>query len=275
MNFWIVIFCTILSISAHELGHAFAMLRHDVKIKSICLLGFGPKLFEFRLTRWFGDVPIEIRLIPIGASVKPMDGPRESNPFRNLSFMARSEIAGAGIINNTALACLFLLLGTVCNGLEHGFLPRQIVLVLTCLVFAITCLKWQRWLSPLIPLVGIITISTILFSIFKGTSTPAETIGGPIETVHFIRKESVQFHGLFDVFGFSGILSLSIGLVNCFPFLPLDGGHIMDAWIKKMIGAKRYERSEILITTLLIAPGLLFILSVLGHDIYKFIASFF
>lgn len=275
MNFAIVLFCVILSIPIHELGHAFAMLRHGVKIERICLLGFGPKLFEFRLTRWFGDVPIELRLFPLGASVMIARKQPNNKSMRDLPFITRSEIAGAGVINDMVMACLYIFIANMCYEYLFGIQLRQTLAALACLIIGFVCLKWQRWISPIIPFIGALMIGITLALILQGALTTTEALSGPIETVKDIRKESVTFKNIHEAFGFAGVITFSIGLLNCFPIFPLDGGQIADAWIKKLLGEKRYARFETPITIALSLPGAFLIIFVLGHDLYKFILDLF
>jgi membrane-associated protease RseP (regulator of RpoE activity) len=275
MNFWIVILCSLIAISLHELGHAFAMLRHGVKIKSICLLGFGPKILEFRLRRWFGDVPIEIRLLPIGASVAAESGVEEFAKLHNRPFLDRIEICGAGIINNAAFA-IFLFAASVTvhenNFGEWAFvLPR--VLISAALIFIL--LKWQKWISLTIPLVGLAMLGFIIYLVTKNVMSISDTIAGPIETVKFVDKMSEKTNGIADALFLAGGISFALAAGNCFPFFPFDGGLASDAWIQKLMGDARYKKSENFISALLIIPGYLFMLIVLCGDIFKFISSFF
>ncbi len=63
----------LVSIALHELGHAMKMKKHGIEIKEISLLGFGPRLFSFKWRKMFGEVPLSIRLIIIGAFVRPTE----------------------------------------------------------------------------------------------------------------------------------------------------------------------------------------------------------
>jgi regulator of sigma E protease len=52
-----------------------------------------------------------------------------------------------------------------------------------------------------------------------------------------IGHEAVD-HGWRDAFLLLGLVSLSLGLINLFPFLPLDGGHIFWAIVEKLRGGR-------------------------------------
>src|SRR5919205_1067870 len=89
----------VVSIVVHELGHAFAMRRYGVELDEICLLGVaGPVLLSFYLRKVFGETPLTIRMIPLGAFVRPTEeGAQTAGALPYLKF---AHIMGAGIANN-------------------------------------------------------------------------------------------------------------------------------------------------------------------------------
>jgi len=262
----LIIFC--LAMALHELGHAFAMKRNNVPIKKICLVGFGPKICEFRLTRWFGDTPIEIRAIPIGASVTMGKVGNKEIELTALPFRTAMEIFSAGIIANFASAFACLIIPTIYKWYEIGELMRGVLWSLLLLTITFVLLKYQRWIALFIPLVGIAMFGIILYAIFFNNVPTTTVISGPIETVEVFHKMQAKKDGFIDAWKFASVLSLALGLSNSLPFLPFDGGHTLNGWIQKIIGHKRYNRFKTAITTSLLAPGLLLIVFAIGRDIY-------
>ncbi len=110
----VIIFAFLLfvsTISIHELGHALLMKRYNVQMKEICLFGVGPKITQFYWRTIFGNTPLTVRLIPLGAFVRTEDGAIE-----NLEFYEESEhIFAGGVAFNFLYASL---LGLVCSNLR-------------------------------------------------------------------------------------------------------------------------------------------------------------
>jgi regulator of sigma E protease len=112
-------------------------------------------------------------------------------------------------------------------------------------------------------------VGAMLLGIQYGRETPIETMGEAVDfageqigsvasrTFHifshiFESKEREQLHGVVGIsrvgneaidlgptaaFLLLGLVSLSLGLINLLPFLPLDGGHIFWALVEKVRGA--------------------------------------
>jgi regulator of sigma E protease len=75
------------------------------------------------------------------------------------------------------------------------------------------------------------TVSTIA-RIFEPEQR--KQISGPVGTSDALHS-AIEFDARTAI-GLLGIISLSIGLINLFPFLPLDGGHIFWSLVEKMRG---------------------------------------
>ena len=74
-----------------------------------------------------------------------------------------------------------------------------------------------------------------------------EQISGIVGTAE-ITRQSIEFD-LRQAFGILGLISLSLGLINLLPFLPLDGGHIFWSLVEKVRGKRAslaaMERSSV------------------------------
>ncbi|MGZ5308767.1 MAG: site-2 protease family protein, partial [Solirubrobacterales bacterium] len=65
-------------------------------------------------------------------------------------------------------------------------------------------------------------------------SEQRKQISGPVGTGDALH-EAIGFDARLAI-TFLGIISLSLGLINLFPFLPLDGGHIFWSLVEKLRG---------------------------------------
>ena len=85
----------------------------------------------------------------------------------------------------------------------------------------------------------------VLAGIFR--SETREQISGVVGTTE-ITRQSIEFD-LRQAFGVLGLISLSLGLINLLPFLPLDGGHIFWSVLEKIRGKRAslaaMERSSV------------------------------
>jgi len=61
--------------------------------------------------------------------------------------------------------------------------------------------------------------------IFKGNTSIKETFGGPIMIAKSANQQAKM--GLPNFVGFMALLSISLALINIFPFPALDGGHLL------------------------------------------------
>lgn len=260
----------LLSISAHELGHAYAMKRNRIPLREICILGFGPKLLVFHLRRWFGETPISIRLIPLGASVRPLE---EDDPFGNLKFSQRTYIYGAGIIANFFLAGLFWI--AVCvliNDFHHRFWIAVGLMVIGVL---------PKISSYLIPCIGIFFLAFLVYFTFSRPLKQFQEDNGSVVLItQEIHKAAADDHQtplnirLAKVVNLAAIISFSLAIFNSFPLSILDGGKIFQDIITSRFRKRR--RLAIYIFQIMTAiPLLAFILSALSADVVRLVKLIF
>ena len=74
----------------------------------------------------------------------------------------------------------------------------------------------------------------VLAGIFQAEKR--EQISGIVGTTE-VTRQSIEFD-LRQAFGILGLISLSLGLINLLPFLPLDGGHIFWSTVEKIRGKR-------------------------------------
>lgn len=205
-----------LSISFHELGHALAMRKYNIKLDRMSILGFGPVLFSFKWRKVFGETPLEIRTIPLGAFVTP-----SSNfSLYRLTYKQYSHIMFAGCSMN-------FLFAVVLNCISLLFVP---ILTTKFLIINIICLLLGLFPRRLFAVGVFISLfccvgffSSVLADIFANTLQVEEY--GSVVT---ISKEAVKHsQTIAESLNYAAIISIGLGIVNCFPLFPLDGGRIV------------------------------------------------
>jgi regulator of sigma E protease len=100
-------------------------------------------------------------------------------------------------------------------------------------------------LQEAIAMAGMIVVA--LFSLFRdlflGSGVP-EGLAGPVGIVHQASSNNLLEQGWLAVLGFSGMLSLNLGIMNILPIPALDGGRILFILLEKFIGKKRVQKFE-------------------------------
>ncbi len=252
-----------LSLSAHELGHAFAMRKYGVKIQTISLFGLGPSIATFKLRRWFGDTPVHIKLIPIGAYVAPAN----NNYLEDLTYSQKIHIFGAGIIANILFAGI--LLAIWCLGIGKTD-PTTLVLVGVTILVGLFPKITSHFVLP----VGFFLLFIIVWDIamtttggFMGFHNQMMKDNGSIITIgHHIIKESTTF---LRTVKFAAFISFAVGVTNALPLVPLDGGHIANALISRFSGRHTLPRTIYSIITSVLFFYLVF--TAIGADIIKIV----
>jgi membrane-associated protease RseP (regulator of RpoE activity) len=260
---WLVLgVCFVLTVTLHEVGHAVYMRRNGVSIKEICVLGMGPVIFEFRLP-YFGDTPVRVRAIPIGAFVLP--DKRGLETIKQASFLARGEIYGAGIVANIAVAVgLFGFAVAISAGNHFG----GVLICAVCLLGSWGLMAAVRWISISLPFIGLGLLAWTAQGLFAGKTKVGTTVAGPITIAHYFASQvhthpsSVQAGLLLGV-----LLSLVLGMGNLFPFMPFDGGHLCKNLLRKLVGELYFPRMESIANYAFLIPGAILIGLALGSDI--------
>ena len=257
------------SFSAHELGHAFAMRRYNVPIARISLFGFGPKLFTFRARKFFGDTPISICLIPLGAYVEPV--------FPHIDLLSTKQqghIYGGGVIASILYTGILMVI--------FSLITPDVILLRAGLVSGILLLigLFPRITWRIVPWIGFAILVLLLYMLY---SSPAEfqknngsvvTIGQEMAktaaaippTITFIEKLSRMLE-------FVIALCLGVGVVQALPLIPLDGGRIVLAYLEKWF-PNHWKLVEKIFTVITVIPFILLVISALTGDLLRIINMF-
>ena len=216
---FLVVFTTVVLV--HELGHFLAARKAGVKVYEFSIgFPFSPKiatLFRHRETEF------TLRLFPLGGFVSfSKDGDEDAKDLFGTSPLNRALILSAGSLSNIGFA--FLVLIFVFSLGKH--LPvTQSILSSAETIWAV--------------IVGTIEF---LVKTFSGHGS-WEGLTGPVGIAALAGKAAAK--GLLNILYFTGMLSLSLGIMNLIPFPALDGGQIMMLLIetirKKPLSVKTYQ----------------------------------
>jgi membrane-associated protease RseP (regulator of RpoE activity) len=227
-----VILLLCLSVSLHELGHAFAMRKYGIQIQEICLLGLGgSKLISFKIRKLFGETPITIRSFILGGFVAPTYFGRLR--VYCLEYDKAGHIYGGGIAVNFLFGSFLLLT----HSLIEGQIDTKSVWT-TCILLALGLLP--RYTFRLYPILGLY----ILFGVFNDlASSSAATVSLTGRGVKSIRSIAMNSDSFSETLYLGGWISVALGIINCIPVLPADGGRI----IERMLCSISYKHRKLII----------------------------
>lgn len=273
---FLAIFLSLFAISIHELGHALKMRKYGVEIKEISLLGFGKVLFEFRLPFWFGDTPIYIKRILLGASVEPTEKGQEQ--IKALPYRAFADIYGAGIIANTAyIFLLFAFLG-VAGAIRNFGSNSETTLSVLGIVAVLVVTAYLLWKGAhyvsayLFPIFSIAIFFLVAYTILSISSfkEAQDAVGGPVGVVNIGTKVYDAYIGLASPIMTAGVVSFALGTTNLLPLIPLDGGHII-LRIVRAVFPSRYGALEPYLQYSMVSLVLLLVGIALFSDISRIV----
>lgn len=205
----------------HELGHFITARKAGIKVYEFSLgFPFSPRLLTLFRHK---ETAFTLRLLPIGGFVAFSQGDDEDGDgLFAASCTKRALVLSAGSLFNIIFA--FILFVTV------FVLDRHIPLMDAVLLSAKT--------------VWAITSGTIaiFLNIFTGQGT-MEGLSGPVGIA--VMAGRAAHTGISSLFYFTGVLSMSLGIMNLLPLPALDGGHVLMLFIeairKKPVHPKIYQ----------------------------------
>lgn len=242
---FVVVFSIIVLV--HELGHFIVARRSGVKIYEFSLgFPFSPRLctlFRHRETHF------TLRLLPLGGFVRfSKVGDDETTELFETSPLNRALILSAGSFFNVVFAFLI-------------FLPLLVFGNHLHFIDAVSASVQTLW-AILSGTVG------FLLNLLKGQGG-MEELAGPVGIAVMAGKAANN--GILNLFYFTGVLSMSLGIMNLFPLPALDGGQLLMLLIetirRKPLGLRTYQAVN------LIGFALFIVLSVLVtyRDIIKLV----
>lgn len=248
---FLVITTIILSLVVHELGHAIEMKKRGIEIEE---MGIGIKIpwlaLAFKST--YFDCPVYISPLLLGAYVKPT--PAGKKTMEGLDYKDQAIIYGAGVWMNFSFTLFLLIISIFVK-------PLPMVGAIALSVCLVVILMKNFFCRYVILLIGIASLGLLAY-IF--VSAPIqETVGGPASVFRHASEAKTLAQGLV----FSIFISLNLALINCLPFLPLDGGRILRALLLKW----RLERTALAVSYIGVISMFAIVVVALINDIGSFV----
>lgn len=205
----------------HEFGHFLAARRAGVPVYEFSIgFPFSPRLVTLFRHR---ETEFTVRLLPLGGFVSfSRDGDEEARELFEASRLHRLQILSAGSVFNIAFAFLTLIV--------VFFFGKDMHLEAAIISSAKTV--WAMISGTVEYLAKAVT----------GHGT-MDGLAGPVGIAVIAGKAAGK--GFLNLLYFTGMLSLSLGIMNLFPLPALDGGQLLMLLIetvrKKPLSLKTYQ----------------------------------
>lgn len=238
--FWIIftIILSLLTISIHELGHAWAIRRCNVSIEEISLLGIKlPRVpsLSFAYTFKGARKPTKISVHPflIGAFVSPSE-----TGMNRLTTKETAFVYGAGPFVNFVYCLIAFGLLSITT-----FSPGGTIVGAVCFSLAALLIVFRVFFCRYgVLAIGVVLAGFILASLLTAPAEVSGGMGGPVTIISEMSNvyqtnasAENQFRGAVYI---SILVSLILGTTNALPIPPFDGGQIagvyLSAWNKKL-----------------------------------------
>ncbi len=232
----------------HEFGHFLAARKSGVKVYEFSLgFPFSPRLMTLFRHK---ETAFTVRLLPLGGFVNfSREESEDDAGLFVVSHRKRASILSSGSLFNILFAFVIFIpvfiIGKHLDPLNALLLSAQTV--------------WE------------ILSGTVLFIVnaFTGYGT-MEGVSGPVGIAVMAGKAASK--GLLNLCYFTGVLSMSIGIMNLLPLPALDGGHLvillMETIRRKPVSPRLYQVA----TVVGLALFLVFTVAVIYRDVAKLIA---
>jgi len=243
---FIMVFTVIVLV--HEFGHFMMARKAGIKVYEFSIgFPFSPRLITLFRHK---ETKFTVRLLPLGGFVSfSKDGGEDNNSLFLASNDRRAVVLSAGSLFNIVFA--FLVFTPVFMIGKH--LAFHDALLLSAKTV------WEI-------LSGTITF---ILNILTGHGT-MEGLSGPVGIAAMAGQAASQ--GILNLFYFTGVLSMSLAILNLLPLPALDGGHLVMLFIesvrKQPLSPKAYQLATV------IGLALFFVLTVAVtyKDVAKLIA---
>lgn len=232
----------------HEFGHFLAARKSGVKVYEFSVgFPFSPRMITLFRHK---ETAFTVRLLPLGGFVSfSQEGCEDDTELFMASHTKRAFILSAGSLFNILFAFVI-------------FMPVFIVGKHLAPIDALLISAQTGWE---------ILSGTVLFisNAFTGHGT-MEGVSGPVGIAVMAGKATSK--GLLTLCYFTGVLSLSIGIMNLLPLPALDGGHLvmllLETIRRKPVSPKLYQVATVVGLVLFLA----FTVAVTYRDVVKLIA---
>lgn len=250
MIFSVVAFVIVMSlvVIVHEFGHFLAARKAKVPVYEFSIgFPFSPRIATIYRHK---ETAFTLRLLPLGGFVSfSTDGDEDAQKLFGASRLSRASIIAGGPFFNVVFAFLI-------------FIPAFIGTEGTSWLQAVQSSANAIWM--------VIAATLSMFGdLFTGQGG-MENVTGPVGIA--VMAGQAASGGLGDFLFFTGILSLSLGIMNLLPFPGLDGGQLVMVLIEAIrnrpLGTKAYQ--VINFTGIMLFIGLS--IFVTWHDIVQLVS---
>lgn len=228
----------------HEAGHYTIAKMCKIRVNEFSI-GFGPKLFSSIKN----ETTYEIRLVPLGGFVK-LEGEEEHSEkegsFNKAPIYKRIAVISAGALVNIIFGIIAYTLLVIIKQL--GMQNANILDAITI------------GLQACGELIG--AMGKGFLELFTGKLT-LNDMTGPVGISSMVAKTS----GITEFIYLLSIISISLGITNLLPFVPLDGGKVVLLVLEYIRKKPLKEDTEMKIQTAGFVLLMLFSLVVTIHDI--------
>ncbi len=114
---------------------------------------------------------------------------------------------------------------------------------------------------------SVLFISNI-YQIIVGKASLSKSIGGPVKIAQMAKRSADS--GMLEFFGFIGLLSISLALLNILPFPALDGGHLVFLGYEAVFRREVPNKVKIVVQQAGFILLLVFMAFVLYNDVINF-----
>jgi regulator of sigma E protease len=231
----------------HEFGHFLAARQAGVKVHEFSIgFPFSPRLITLFRHK---ETAFTIRLLPLGGFVSfAQDGGEDNAGLLTVVHSKRAIIICAGSLSNLLFAFIVFI--------PVFMIGKQLDLVSALLLSAKTI--WEILSGTF----------QFLLNAFSGQGTMAG-VSGPVGIAVMAGQAAKQ--GILNLCYFSGVLSISLGIMNLLPLPALDGGHLamlgIEAIRRKPLSPQLYQTA----TVVGLALFVIITLAVSYRDIAKLI----
>jgi membrane-associated protease RseP (regulator of RpoE activity) len=229
MSIALAFFLIIFSIFLHELGHALYMKKYKIPIETFSVGLPFPLKIKFTSQKIFEGATVQFTPFLLGAFVSPTKEGEELH--KSLPYIHQADIYGAGplanIIFSGILGILYVILDITDGTFESkAFWTLGIFAAFTFLL----CVFRKIFMRYLTVPIGLMLAVFVVWSML---GAPTESVGGPVSITQEVTKVAINIPQAIRI---AMLLSLSIGLFNLLPLVPLDGGKILNTVVGKYLG---------------------------------------
>lgn len=246
----IIAFIGVFSIAVlvHEFGHFIAARRAGVKVYEFSIgFPFSPRLFTFFRHK---ETEFTLRLLPLGGFVSfSKDGDDDEEELLNVSRLSRAGIMAAGSLFNMAFA--FLVFVPVFMAGKHLGLVDALSMSIQTV--------WQIVSGTVYFLVGLLS----------GNGS-TEGLSGPVGIAVMAGKAAGK--GILPLLFFTGVLNMSLGIMNLIPFPALDGGQLLMLGLEAIAGKPFRPKAYQVVNFVGLALFAILTLAVTYRDVARLLA---